>query len=368
MPEIFFPGDTVNVMLAAYRMDENETHTDAVFAEIVFDPSQLTLSGVYPMTCDIEYDVSDAKDGRVRVLSYNKTGSGNVFAQLVFVINEELEEGTPVGIRMENAAVSLDGRCLVSVDRGYSRNIKYPSEEDAFMLYFDNTDVNFDPSITEYEVILPADEESFEIRAEYAKGESVYIGNTEIELGRRRTISVLYTDADGNITVYSFSVWRRSEQQTDSSLSGIYANGSLIEGFDGGVYEYTFGVGEGTEMLSLSAEPSSDESTVSISGPAALVFGENVYVITVTAADGSKTVYTVTVVRERTHEDSSAGDGSRDPSESEQTEGESGQSAGGPDTSGGGLPLYFLPVFSAVVLLSAAAVWVFLYMRRRKNA
>src|SRR5699024_10398953 len=105
---------------------------------------------------------------------------------------------------------------------------------------FDNTDVNFDPSITEYEVILPADEESFEIRAEYAKGESVYIGNTEIELGRRRTISVLYTDADGNITVYSFSVWRRSEQQTDSSLSGIYANGSLIEGFDGGVYEYTF--------------------------------------------------------------------------------------------------------------------------------
>ena len=367
VPEIFFPGDTVNVMLAAYRMDENETHTDAVFAEIVFDPSQLTLSGVYPMTCDIEYDVSDAKDGRVRVLSYNKTGSGNVFAQLVFVINEELEDGTPVGIRMENAAVSLDGRCLVSVDRGYSRNIKYPSEEDAFMLYFDNTDVDFDPSITEYEVILPADEESFEIRAEYAKGESVYIGNTEIELGRRRTISVLYTDADGNITVYSFSVWRRSEQQTDSSLSGIYANGSLIEGFDGGVYEYTFGVGEDTEMLSLSAEPSSDESTVSISGPAALVFGENVYVITVTAADGSKTVYTVTVVRERTHEDSSAGDGSRDPSEPEQTEGESGQSAGGPDTSGDGLPLYFLPVFSAVVLLSAAAVWVFLYMRRRKN-
>ena len=97
------------------------------------------------------------------------------------------------------------------------------------------------------------------------------------------------------------------------------------------------------------------------------MFGENVYVITVTAADGSKTVYTVTVVRERSHEGTSSGDGSRDPSEPEQTEGESGQSAGGPDTSGDGLPLYFLPVFSAVVLLSAAAVWVFLYMRRRKN-
>lgn len=304
VPEIFYVGDTVTVMLAAYLGDDSAV--DGILADVRFDPQQLTLQSVNPLNCTLESDISRAAEGEIRLLSHSKTGDGTVFAVLTFQISDDLEEGEQVGLVMTGASAAYDGVCRSSPERGYSRAARKPTGDESFMLRFPNAPVDFDPAVYEYDVLLPEDQPRLEIEADYAPGESVYIGETTVDPGLRRTISVIYTDRNGTVNVYTFRVWRRTAAQTDSTLSGVWLHGLPLKGFDKGTTAYTITVDAEFDSLGLTAEPSSDQSTVEINAPETLAYGENLVRITVTAYDGSTTVYTLTVIRAQPEEESPA--------------------------------------------------------------
>lgn len=73
VPEIFYVGDTVTVMLAAYLGDDSAV--DGILADVRFDARQLTLQSVSPLNCTLESDLSLAAEGEVRLLSHSKTAA-----------------------------------------------------------------------------------------------------------------------------------------------------------------------------------------------------------------------------------------------------------------------------------------------------
>ena len=353
VPEIFYVGDTVTVMLAAYLGDDSAV--DGILADVRFDARQLTLQSVSPLNCTLESDLSLAAEGEVRLLSHSKTGGGTVFAVLTFKLADDLEEGEQVGLVLTDASAAYDGVCRRSPERGYSREVRRPTGDESFALRFPNAQVDFDPAVLSYDVLLPEDQPRLEIEADYAQGESVYIGETTIEPGLRRTISVIYTDKNGNMTVYTFRVWRRTAAQTDSSLAGIWLHGLPLKGFDKRTTAYALTVGAEIESLGLTAEPSSDEATVAIDAPKTLAYGENVLRITVTAYDGSITVYTLIVVRTPPEEEESGAESVPPADSSAAAESRTEEPAG----------FVLWPVVTAAVVIVVGAAVLLLLRRRR---
>ena len=353
VPEIFYVGDTVTVMLAAYLGDDSAV--DGILADVRFDPQQLTLQSVNPLNCTLESDISRAAEGEIRLLSHSKTGDGTVFAVLTFQISDDLEEGEQVGLVMTGASAAYDGVCRSSPERDYSRAARKPTGDESFMLRFPNAPVDFDPAVYEYDVLLPEDQPRLEIEADYAPGESVYIGETTVDPGLRRTISVIYTDRNGTVNVYTFRVWRRTAAQTDSTLSGVWLHGLPLKGFDKGTTAYTITVDAEFDSLGLTAEPSSDQSTVEINAPETLAYGENLVRITVTAYDGSTTVYTLTVIRAQPEEES--------PAESSLPAAVSTMTESVAETPDG---FIFWP-FALLLLAAAAGTTAVLLLRRRRS-
>ena len=353
VPEIFYVGDTVTVMLAAYLGDDSAV--DGILADVRFDARQLTLQSVSPLNCTLESDLSLAAEGEVRLLSHSKTGGGTVFAVLTFKLADDLEEGEQVGLVLTGASAAYDGVCRRSPERGYSREVRRPTGDESFALRFPNAQVDFDPAVLSYDVLLPEDQPQLEIEADYAQGESVYIGETTVEPGLRRTISVIYTDKNGNMTVYTFRVWRRTAAQTDSSLAGIWLHGLPLKGFDKRTTAYALTVGAEIESLGLTAEPSSDEATVAIDAPKTLAYGENVLRITVTAYDGSITVYTLIVVRTPPEEEESGAESVPPADSSAAAESRTEEPAG----------FVLWPVVTAAVVIVVGAAFLLLLRRRR---
>ena len=328
---------------------------DGILADVRFDARQLTLQSVSPLNCTLESDLSLAAEGEVRLLSHSKTGGGTVFAVLTFKLADDLEEGEQVGLVLTGASAAYDGVCRRSPERGYSREVRRPTGDESFALRFPNAQVDFDPAVLSYDVLLPEDQPRLEIEADYAQGESVYIGETTVEPGLRRTISVIYTDKNGNMTVYTFRVWRRTAAQTDSSLAGIWLHGLPLKGFDKRTTAYALTVGAEIESLGLTAEPSSDEATVAIDAPKTLAYGENVLRITVTAYDGSITVYTLIVVRTPPEEEESGAESVPPADSSAAAESRTEEPAG----------FVLWPVVTAAVVIVVGAAVLLLLRRRR---
>ena len=157
------------------------------------------------------------------------------------------------------------------------------------------------------------------------------------------------------MTVYTFRVWRRTAAQTDSSLAGIWLHGLPLKGFDKRTTAYALTVGAEIESLGLTAEPSSDEATVAIDAPKTLAYGENVLRITVTAYDGSITVYTLIVVRTPPEEEESGAESVPPADSSAAAESRTEEPAG----------FVLWPVVTAAVVIVVGAAVLLLLRRRR---
>jgi hypothetical protein len=85
---------------------------------------------------------------------------------------------------------------------------------------------------------------------------------------------------------------------TNAMLKNIAVNGSDVEDFDGGVYTYSMNVPFSVSSITLNAEAAGAGSTVEGIGTFDLNVGLNVFIITVTAADGVSTMtYSIGVTR-----------------------------------------------------------------------
>jgi hypothetical protein len=86
---------------------------------------------------------------------------------------------------------------------------------------------------------------------------------------------------------------------TNAALRSLAVNGSAVEDFDGGVYTYSLNVPFEVASITLNAEAAASGSTVEGVGTFDLNVGLNVFIITVTAADGVSTMtYSIGVTRD----------------------------------------------------------------------
>ncbi len=114
----------------------------------------------------------------------------------------------------------------------------------------------------------------------------------------------LYTyDNDNELSVSStnleIKVKSRREASSDSSLSNLKVAGlRLSPAFSKGIFNYSVNIGKEVEELIIGADPSDANSKVTINGNKDLKEGINEVQVTVTAEDGSTTVYNITAVKE----------------------------------------------------------------------
>ena len=137
-------------------------------------------------------------------------------------------------------------------------------------------------------------------------------------------------------------------------LAGMAIADSLVR-LMGGEIVIDSEVGRGSDMSVYLALDLSDEATVAIDAPKTLAYGENVLRITVTAYDGSITVYTLIVVRTPPEEEESGAESVPPADSSAAAESRTEEPAG----------FVLWPVVTAAVVIVVGAAVLLLLRRRR---
>ena len=114
----------------------------------------------------------------------------------------------------------------------------------------------------------------------------------------RNSNGILTNVPSGDITSTTAATTVKSELSSDNNLGSLTAStGTLSPAFDPSVTSYTVNVPYSTSSITLSASANDALSTVVGAGTKTLAVGDNSFEITVTAQNGAKKVYTVTVNR-----------------------------------------------------------------------
>ena len=164
-----------------------------------------------------------------------------------------------------------------------------------------NVALNSDTSLTTFQVngtdVLDGDvidldplTDSVEVTVETTDPEATFeiTGDTGLGAGEN-TLAVVVTAADGQ-TTDEFDVTLNVLPNTDTSVATLQVNGVDVADADSVALDY------GTESVDVTVETTDSVATYEISGDTGLVSGDNILVITVTAADGETTQdYTITL-------------------------------------------------------------------------
>ena len=139
--------------------------------------------------------------------------------------------------------------------------------------------IELESGVTDVEVVaVPTD----------SKATADVEGGAGLEPGEN-TVTVTVTAADGE-TIKVYEVKLNVALSSDTSLSEFTLNGEDI--LDGATVEFP----AGTESVEVVAVPTDENADVDIVGADALVPGDNLIEVTVTAANGDTNVYSITVV------------------------------------------------------------------------
>ncbi|MDD6807193.1 MAG: cadherin-like beta sandwich domain-containing protein [Oscillospiraceae bacterium] len=174
---------------------------------------------------------------------------------------------------------------------------------------------SFSPDRTSYTVTVPEDISSLDVNATALKSNAKVeiFGAEKFTAGKSATMRIVVTAADGKTKTYTIKTVIASEETTEAELStdkatvgletlSVLAVKDVTPELVPGVAEYTVSVPTGTNALTVDAKGSEvDGATVDIEGADNLVASNNTVTITVTAKDGTKTVYTLHVVFDETN-------------------------------------------------------------------
>ncbi len=162
----------------------------------------------------------------------------------------------------------------------------------------------FDPSVTEYNVVLPNEiekitvtgtqKDSFATVAQPTADKALVPGETAV-------LQIEVTAQDGTRKTYKINVTR--QKSSVNTLSSLSVSGASIS-FSPSVSEYTVTVPYTTEKVNITATAAASTATLFGTGEKALSVGDNRFDITVTAENGDKKIYSVTVKRTAPSKDS----------------------------------------------------------------
>ena len=205
-----------------------------------------------------------------------------------------------------SASFSLSASGSVTVGNQVKVTVKLTSSETIGSWRFS---VSYDPSILEY--VSGADSGgggavSFADSSDGTKSlsktitfKAKKIGTVTVSVGSAQVVSF---DSAANMTVNApsrkISVVAAPDLSGENRLSALsVSSGELTPAFAEGVNAYTVSVPYETTSLSVFATAKDDKASVAVTPSDALAVGENPIEVVVTAEDGSKRTYTVTVIR-----------------------------------------------------------------------
>ena len=160
----------------------------------------------------------------------------------------------------------------------------------------------FNKNTTSYSLTVPNDVSSVTVNAtkESAKATLTGTGNKNLSVGANN-ISVVVTAENGNKRTYTITVTRQSaiQKSSDNSLKDLSVPGyTLSPAFSKDNLDYTLKVPNDATKIDVKAITNNEKSSVKVVGNTDLKVGENVVTVEVTAEDGSKKTYKITVTRE----------------------------------------------------------------------
>lgn len=170
---------------------------------------------------------------------------------------------------------------------------------------------SFSSGTKSYTVSVPSDTNSVSISATANHSKATVSGTGTVNLtSDSTTANIVVTAEDGSKSTYSVTINRAKKSEptpkgdtevkksSNSLLKSLNVSGyTLHPSFASGTKAYTMSVGNGITGLNVTAIPYDSKAKVSISGNRNWKVGKNTIKITVTAEDGSKSVYKVTVTR-----------------------------------------------------------------------
>ena len=160
----------------------------------------------------------------------------------------------------------------------------------------------FNKNTTSYSLTVPNDVSSVTVNAtkESAKATLTGTGNKSLSVGANN-ISVVVTAENGDKRTYTITVTRQSASQksSDNTLKDLSVPGyTLSPAFSKDNLDYTLKVPNDATKIDVKAITNDEKSSVKVVGNTDLKVGENVVTVEVTAEDGSKKTYKITVTRE----------------------------------------------------------------------
>ena len=165
--------------------------------------------------------------------------------------------------------------------------------------------INFSKTRTNYSVTINSNESALEItgvptdalaKVSYSPSKIIAIAK-----GETKTINVVVTAENGSKKTYTVVVTRKDDRSNNNNLSNLTVNNYDIK-FNKSKTEYTLEVENNIESVYITAVPENNRAKISGSGEIKLKEGSNVVPIIVTAENGLKKIYTITVVRKTTGE------------------------------------------------------------------
>ena len=166
-------------------------------------------------------------------------------------------------------------------------------------------DPAFGPNTTTYTYYTDADETSVNIEGVKNHDGASVSGNVNgVNPRNVSSVTITVTPEDTTQPSKSYTITFDVAQSSNSNLSNITINGDTIQGFDSNDTDYEITVPSNTSQVDIEAELEDGRGTISgDTGMQSLDYGTNTFVVTGNAEDGTPKDYTITITREKKHDD-----------------------------------------------------------------
>ena len=315
-------GSNITVTLNVTNISGvSDGKVSGIEAFINFDPAYLqyvstTLSDTDNWSKTVTTaNVSTGKLGKI--VAYDSTGSAGRSGAILKVVFKSLQSGstslTITGAEASDKAANL----LTMITQGKTITINEPAptlDSDSKLKSLGVTGYSLDPVFSAttkaYTVTVPEGTENVTITAQCNSSKATLDSSTvgqKALTGDATSFTVKCTAENGTSTNYTITVNREKHTEpapeptksSDSSLKSLGMSGySYSPKFNPKTLTYSMTVANGIKGLYVQAVPNDPKATVDIEGDSKWDVGKNTVKITVTAEDGSKTVYKVNVTRE----------------------------------------------------------------------
>lgn len=274
------------------------TNLKGILGNFSYDSSKLTILSSSPLnnfalTLGSKM-VLDSTDGK----------SGNFsFASITFRANSSFAVGESSTISLTNVTGTDGTNNLTGGNSSHTVTVRSNNNNLASLKVNGNSVPSFSASKTSYTVTVENQTTTAVISATLADGRSSIsgIGTKNLKV-YNNTFSVTVTAENGSKKTYTLTIIRKDSSgltaplSDDNNLSSLTIEGYTLD-FINTKLEYELTVENNVNILVIKGTAASDKATVEIDKSEALIVGDNLINITVTAQNGSKKIYKLVVKR-----------------------------------------------------------------------